>query len=220
MFAIPATKEILRVRDTGAVLILLTGFAAGLSLIVAIGAQNAYVLRAGLTRHHVGLVVVLCATADLFLISLGVGGLGTVIVRHPLLLQVARFGGVIYLASFAYRAWQRSRRPATLVASEAVTSRGSVVTTTLALTFLNPHVYLDTVLLLGSLSAQYGHHRWFFAAGAGLASIVWFASLGLGARAASGIMASAKAWRLLDRGVAMTMVLVAVKLAITPLSGN
>ena len=90
-----------------------------------------------------------------------------------------------------------------------------MVATTLALTFLNPHVYLDTVLLLGSLSAQYGSHRWFFAAGAGLASTVWFASLGFGARAAAGIMSSKRAWKFLDRGVAIVMALVAIKLGFT-----
>ncbi len=197
-------------------LILLTGFSAGLSLIVAIGAQNAYVFRAGLTRQHVGVVVVLCTVADVFLIGLGVGGLGTVVAKHVTLLQVARFAGVAYLAYFAVGAWRRSCQPAALDASDGVVaSRSSVVATTLALTFLNPHVYLDTVLLLGSLSAQYGSHRWFFAAGAGLASTVWFASLGFGARAAAGIMSSKRAWKFLDRGVAIVMALVAIKLGFT-----
>ena len=197
-------------------LIFLTGLGAGLSLIVAIGAQNAYVLRAGLTRQHVGVVVALCALADLLLISLGVGGLGTLVARHATLLQVARWGGVVYLAYFSFSAWRRSRAPQSLdSANGEVPSRGSVVATTLALTFLNPHVYLDTVLLLGSLSAQYGTHRWYFAAGAGVASILWFTSLGLGARAAAGIMASKQAWRYLDLGVAFIMALVALKLALT-----
>jgi len=206
--------------DTGEVIIFLTGLGAGLSLIVAIGAQNAYVLRAGLTRQHVGVVVALCAFADLLLISLGVGGLGTVVARHATLLQVARFGGVAYLAYFSFSAWRRSHTPQSLDAEDEVPSRGSVVATTLALTFLNPHVYLDTVLLLGALSAQYGPHRWYFAAGAGVASIVWFTSLGLGARAAAGIMASKQAWRYLDLGVAIVMALVALKLAITQIPAS
>jgi len=197
-------------------LIFLTGLGAGLSLIVAIGAQNAYVLRAGLTRQHVGVVVALCTLADLLLISLGVGGVGAIVARHGTLLQAARFGGAAYLGYFAFGAWRRSRSPQALDASRGdVPSRGSVVATTLALTFLNPHVYLDTVLLLGSLSAQYGAHRWYFAAGAGVASVVWFAGLGLGARAAAGVMASTRAWRSLDLGVAVIMALVAVKLAFT-----
>lgn len=140
-----------------AVSALVAGFLAGLSLIIAISAQNAFVLRMGLSRSYVALVVGICALSDVVLIALGVGGLGGVIRTVPVVLEVFRWVGVLYLTYFALTSFRHTVHPGTL---EPITSRPlsrrSVVSTTLALTFLNPHVYLDTVLLLGSISSQYG----------------------------------------------------------------
>jgi L-lysine exporter family protein LysE/ArgO len=198
---------------------LVAGFLTGLSLIVAIGAQNAYVLRMGLSRSHVTLIVTICATSDVVLIAVGVGGLGSVIRSAPTILDIFRWVGVGYLVCFAFTSFRRALHPGALVPSGAPgVSTTSVVSTTLALTFLNPHVYLDTVLLLGSIGNQYGHLRWVFAFGAGVASLVWFSSLGFGARFASRFMARPGTWRVLDIVIGVIMTLVAIKLATTHLS--
>lgn len=198
---------------------LLAGVVTGLSLIIAIGAQNAYVLRMGLTRRYVLLIVVICTVSDAALIAAGVGGLGGIIRSAPTALEVFRWVGVAYLAYFALTSFRRGAHPGVLVASDAPrTTRTSAVSTTLALTFLNPHVYLDTVLLLGSIANQYGRHRWHFALGAALASAVWFSSLGFGARLASPFMSRTATWRVLDIVIGVIMVFVAVKLAVTHLS--
>lgn len=198
---------------------LVAGFLTGLSLIIAIGAQNAYVLRMGLARHHVVPIVAICTLSDVALIAVGVGGLGGVIRSAPTALQVFRWVGVAYLTYFALASFRRAAHPGALDAdvSPRVT-RSSVVSTTLALTFLNPHVYLDTVLLLGSIASQYGHRRWSFALGAALASAAWFSSLGFGARLASRFMSRSATWRVLDIIIGVIMTLVAVKLAFTHLS--
>ena len=198
---------------------LIAGVVTGLSLIIAIGAQNAYVLRMGLTRCHALLIVAICTVADAALIAAGVGGLGGIIRSAPTALEVFRWVGIAYLSYFALASFRRGAHPSVLVASDvAHTTRSSVVTTTLALTFLNPHVYLDTVLLLGSIANQYGHDRWYFALGAAIASAVWFSSLGFGARLASRFMSRTATWRVLDIVIGVIMVLVAVKLAVTHLS--
>ena len=205
-----------RLNNMGA---LVAGFFTGLSLIVAIGAQNAYVLRMGLSRSHVVLIVAICATSDVALIALGVGGVGGVIRSAPVALEIFRWVGVSYLVYFALASFQRARHPGALVASEpSPASRTSVVITTLALTFLNPHVYLDTVLLLGSISNQYGHLRWLFALGAGTSSLLWFSGLGFAARLASRLMSRPRTWRVLDVVIGVIMTLVAAKLAFTHLS--
>ena len=162
----------------------LAGLFTGLSLIVAIGAQNAYVLRLGLTRHHVGVAVTICAASDAALIALGIGGLGRVVRSHPDVLEVLKWVGVVYLVGYAIHSFWRATRPEVLLPSETEPpSLKLVVTTMLAFTFLNPHVYLDTVLLLGTIGNQYGDDRWLFAAGAATGSVLWFTSLGFGARA-------------------------------------
>src|SRR5699024_6459731 len=147
-----------------------TGLITGLALIIAIGAQNAFVLRQGIRREHVGTVVVLCMLADAALILVGTAGIGARVPRFPDALEVLRWGGAAYLTWFAVRSFAAAARPSALTA-EAPRSRGSVVGTTLALTFLNPHVYLDTVALLGSLANQHGDGgRWVFAGGAAAGS--------------------------------------------------
>ena len=198
---------------------LVAGFLAGLSLIIAIGAQNAFVLRMGLSRTYVALIVSICALSDVALIALGIGGLGGVIRSVPVVLQVFRWVGVAYLTYFSVSSFRRAVHPGTLEPTESSPlSRRSVVRTTLALTFLNPHVYLDTVLLLGSIANQYGHLRWIFAIGAFASSLLWFSSLGFGARLASRFTSRPTTWRVLDSVIGVVMVLIALKLATTRLS--
>lgn len=192
--------------------VLLAGAGTGLGLIVAIGAQNAWVLRQGIRREHIGTVIALCALADMALIALGTAGIGALTSAAPWLLTVLRWGGVIYLVLFALRSFRSAARPGRLEAQAPASAR-SVVLTTLALTFLNPHVYLDTVLMVGGIANQFGQLRWAFAAGAMLASAVWFTLLGLGARALAGVLDRPSTWRLLDAGVGIVMLLVAAKLA-------
>lgn len=200
----------------------LAGLFTGLSLIVAIGAQNAYVLRQGLLRSHVGPVVLVCALSDLVLIAAGVSGVGTVVDQARWVLDVVRWIGVAFLLWYAVGSLRRAWRPATLSADGGLgaagsESRGRVVGRAVALTWLNPHVYLDTVLLLGSIAAARAGGalgaRWWFAGGAGLASIIWFSGLGFGARLLAPLLASERAWRILDGLIAATMLVVAVKLA-------
>jgi L-lysine exporter family protein LysE/ArgO len=195
---------------------LATGFVTGLSLIVAIGAQNAFVLRQGLTRRHVGAVVAICAVADVVLIVAGVAGIGIVVEQAPAAITVVRWLGVAFLTWYGVASLWRARRGDSLqAASAAATSWRSAVLTATALTLLNPHVYLDTVLLLGSISAHEGPvGRWWFAAGAGLGSIVWFTGLGYGARRAAGLLSSARAWQVLDVLIGLTMLAIAATLAL------
>ena len=163
--------------------LVLAGFLTGFSLIVAIGAQNAYVLRMGITKSHVGLVVVLCCVSDGLLIALGIGGLGRIFRAVPVLLTICKWVGVAYLVFFAIATARRMFSTSGLTPErDDGLSRSNVVATTLALTWLNPHVYLDTVLLIGSVGNQYGAHRWWFGLGAALASVAWFCGLGFGAR--------------------------------------
>jgi L-lysine exporter family protein LysE/ArgO len=184
-------------------------------LIVAIGAQNALVLRQGLTRSHVGPVVLVCTLSDWLLIALGVFGLGALIQSSPVLLQLFRFGGAAFLLAYGLRsAYQAWRGQAALLQAD---TRGKGLSATLvcalALTYLNPHVYLDTVVLLGSVGAQHGGDgRIAFAAGAGLASLMWFVTLGYGAAAASRGLRHPAAWRAIDATVAVVMFGVAAQL--------
>ena len=164
----------------------LSGLVTGLSLIVAIGAQNAFVLRQGLRRHHVLLVVGVCALSDLALILAGVAGIGTIIERAPGVLTVVRWFGVVFLLGYGLLAARRAVRGGHLeAAADRQLSARAVLATALAFTWLNPHVYLDTVLLVGSIASTHGPSgRWWFAAGASIASIGWFTALGFGARGA------------------------------------
>jgi L-lysine exporter family protein LysE/ArgO len=193
----------------------LQGWLMTAGLIVAIGAQNALVLRQGLTRSHVGPVVLVCTLSDWLLIALGVFGLGAVIQSSPMLLQVFRFGGAAFLLAYGLRsAYQAWRGQAALLQADA---RGKGLSATLvsalALTYLNPHVYLDTVVLLGSVGAQHGDDgRIAFATGAGLASLMWFVTLGYGAAAASRWLRHPAAWRAIDATVAVVMFGVAAQL--------
>jgi L-lysine exporter family protein LysE/ArgO len=191
---------------------LVAGLVTGLGLIVAIGAQNAFVLRQGLARDQVGIIVAICALSDLLLILAGTAGLGALIGSHPTALTALKWVGAAYLVWFGVRSLLTARHASALAASPA-RSRGSVVATTLALTFLNPHVYLDTVLMLGNLANQHGATgRWWFAGGASIASILWFSGLGFGARALSGPLGRPRTWQVLDLVIGLVMFTLAVVL--------
>jgi L-lysine exporter family protein LysE/ArgO len=193
----------------------LSGFVTGLSLIVAIGAQNAFVLRQGLRRRHVLLVVAVCALSDLVLILAGVAGIGTVVERAPGVLVVVRWFGAAFLLGYGLLAARRALRGGHLeAAADRQLSTSAVLAAALAFTWLNPHVYLDTVVLLGSLASTHGEHRWEFAAGAGLGSIAWFTALGFGARLLRPVFARPAAWRVLDGVIAVVMTALAVSLAL------
>jgi L-lysine exporter family protein LysE/ArgO len=194
---------------------LLSGLFAGLSLIIAIGAQNAFVIRQGLTRQHVFLVVAICSASDALLISLGAGGLGALIQSHSGVLEFVRWFGVIYLTWFGIKSLRAALRNQTLdAATKPVLSRNKVATTTLALTFLNPHVYLDTVILLGAIANQFKGKTWYFAAGAMIGSVIWFTSIGYGAKAASKYMSKPIFWKVLDLLIAVVMFWVAAYLGL------
>jgi L-lysine exporter family protein LysE/ArgO len=195
------------------------GWAMGAGLILAIGAQNALVLRQGLRREHVGAVVAVCTLSDWLLIALGVFGLGALIQASPLLLEAFRFGGGAFLLGYAALAARRAWRPAAgLQAAGNAASLGATLSAAFAFTYLNPHVYLDTVVLLGGLGArQPAELRAAFAAGAGLASAMWFGLLGFGAAAAAPWLARPATWRLLDAGVALLMTGLGLQLLLQPL---
>ena len=190
----------------------LAGFIASAVLIVAIGAQNAFVLRQGLRREHVLPVVLTCAVSDLLLILAGIAGLGAVVTARPDAVTVIRWVGAAFLLSYAVLAARRALRPAALdpVGRAPATLRTTLLTC-LALTYLNPHVYLDTVLLLGSVAQQHPH-RWLFGLGAAAASLSWFTVLGAGARRLAPLLARPTAWRVLDALIAVVMLGVAANL--------
>lgn len=207
-------------------LTLLAGLGFGLGLIVAIGAQNAYVLRQGIRREHIGLVVAICALSDVVLITVGAAGVGAAMARHPTLLTVVTVLGAAVLLGYAGMAVRRALRPTALTVEvqpdrertrRERTRIGSVALAALALTWLNPHVYLDTVVLLGSVATAYAR-PWLFAVGAAIGSVVWFTTLGFGARALAPVFAKPGAWRVFDLAVAAIMTALAVKLVLGLLS--
>jgi L-lysine exporter family protein LysE/ArgO len=193
---------------------LLSGLGFGLSLIVAIGAQNAFVLRQGLRREHVLAVVVVCAASDALLIAAGVGGLGSLLQLAPWLLIVVRIGGAAFLITYGVLAARRAIRPKSLKTADDTKPQPllPVLATVLALTWLNPHVYLDTVVLLGSIAGTHGDDRWWFGLGAIVASILWFSALGFGARLLQPVFARPIAWRVLDAIIALVMWAIAASL--------
>lgn len=194
---------------------LLPGLFTGLSLIIAIGAQNIFVIRQGLSRSHVLLVVLICAASDAVLIFLGTGGLGTLIQSKPDLLEFIRWFGVLYLTWFGIRAVRSVLSNQSLeVGTGSSSSKKTVVLSVLGFTFLNPHVYLDTVILLGSIANQFEDDRWYFALGASLGSFLWFSAIGFGAKAASRFMSRPIFWKVLDSIIALVMFSVALFLAL------
>tara|TARA_B110000261_G_C12967985_1_gene311283 strand:+ start:76 stop:675 length:600 start_codon:yes stop_codon:yes gene_type:complete len=192
------------------VLAITTGFASGLALIIAIGAQNAFVLRQGLKRQNVFAIVLFCAVADAVLIGAGILGLGAVIESVPWVLVALRFGGAAYLVWFGISSIRRAISPGTLEASgQANSSFAKAIGTAAALTFLNPHVYIDTVILLGSIGNQFVDDRWWFWLGASIGSFVWFFGLGYFARLLAPFTSSLKFWRILDSLIALVMFYIA-----------
>ena len=193
---------------------LFSGFLASLSLIIAIGAQNAFVIKQGLLRSHVTLVVLFCSVADALFIVLGVGGLGTFVQRQPQALEYIRWFGVAYLTWFGIKSVRAALSTQSLaVATSEKQSTGKILLSLVTFTFLNPHVYLDTVILLGSIANQFADHRWYFAVGASVASVLWFTVIGYGARAASKFMTRPLFWKILDSVIAVIMFTIAITLA-------
>jgi L-lysine exporter family protein LysE/ArgO len=196
------------------VIALIPGFLTGLSLIVAIGAQNAFVIRQGLLHSHVLLVVIVCSLSDALLIVLGTGGLGKLVQSHPDLLTFIRWFGVAYLSWFGIKSLRSAFKDNQLLATgQAEVSWKRILTTVLALTYLNPHVYLDTVIFVGSIANQFESNKWYFALGASAASVLWFSTIGFGARAASRFMSKPIFWRILDSTIALVMFSIAATLA-------
>lgn len=195
-------------------LALITGFFTGLSLIIAIGAQNAFVIRQGLSKQYVFLVVSICTAGDAILIILGVGGLGQLIQKHQTILSTIKWFGILYLTWFGIRTLRSAFREQSLVAGDELkTSALKIVSRTLGFTFLNPHVYLDTVIFLGGIGSQFKSSKWYFAVGAILASTIWFTSIGFGAKGASKFMSKPIFWKILDIGIALVMFTLALLLA-------
>ena len=195
----------------------LKGLGLGAGLIVAIGSQNAHVLRMGLKRQHVGLTVLVCIVCEALLISAGVAGIGTMIERSPSLLAVARWGGALFLAWYGLRAWRSAfgRHALNAAGSSPELTAGKALATVLAATLLNPHVYLDTVVLLGAVGGQQGPQgKWWFALGAMSAAALWFALLGFGARLLAPWFAQPIAWRVLDTVIGAVMLMLAATLAL------
>ena len=202
-------------RVNTAYLVVLTGFATTMALIAAIGAQNAFVLRQGIRGEHVMPVVALCAVSDLVLIFAGIAGFGALIAAHPDVVVLAKYGGAAFLIGYGLLAARRAMKPSALTPSDAAPARlAGVLATCLALTFLNPHVYLDTVILLGALANEHQDGRWLFGVGAVTASVVWFTGLGFGARRLSKYFATPRTWRILDGVIAAMMVGLGVVLAL------
>lgn len=194
-----------------------SGLLLGASLIIAIGAQNAFILRQGLLRRHVFVLCLICAVSDAALIALGVGGLGTLISQAPVLIKAVTIGGVLFLGAYAVIAFRRALHPQAMNRDD--TKSGSLkaaIATCLAFTFLNPHVYLDMVVLIGGLSAHFEDGaRMAFGVGAALVSFIWFFGLGYGARLLEPVFARPAAWRVLDVIIGLVMSALAISLAVT-----
>jgi L-lysine exporter family protein LysE/ArgO len=194
----------------------LAGFALSAALIVAIGAQNAFVLRQGLRREHVGAIVLFCIGADLLLITAGVAGLGATLRHLPGLTTALVLGGVVFLGWYGMSALLRALRPSGGLRTEdrgKALSRGAALARAAGFTLLNPHVYLDTVLLVGAVgAAQAPGGQPAFVAGAGVASALWFTALGYGARLLTPLFARPLAWRLLDAAIGTIMLVLALGL--------
>jgi L-lysine exporter family protein LysE/ArgO len=183
------------------------GFAMSAALIIAIGAQNAFVLRQGIKREHVLAVVLVCAVSDALLITLGIAGLGALVQRSPVMLEVARWGGALFLIGYGLLAARRAFAAHTLtVRDEPPLSLRAAIATCLAFTYLNPHCWLDTVVLLGAVASQQpADERAWFGTGAASASFAWFFALGYGARLLAPLFARPVAWRVLDALIALVM---------------
>lgn len=200
----------------------LQGFSLGGGLIVAIGAQNAFVLRQGLVKRHVLPLVLFCALSDALLIAAGSAGFGTLVSSSPVLLQGAAYGGAAFLGFYGFRAFRSAFTAQSLSAEGAANlPLGRALATAAAFTYLNPHVYLDTVVLLGGIAGRYAvDERVWFAGGAMTASLVWFAALGYGARLLAPLFAKPLAWRVLDTLIGVVMSALALSLLVSGVTGG
>ncbi|MBX2880090.1 MAG: LysE/ArgO family amino acid transporter [Granulosicoccus sp.] len=194
----------------------LGGFSLGFSLILAIGSQNAFVLKQGLRNHHIFIVCAICALSDAALILIGVGGFGVVVEKFPSIEIVARFGGAIFLTTYALLSFKSALMNNHSLQTNNISkpSLTKTVLMCLAFTWLNPHVYLDTVVLLGSVSVQYNPHQWLFAAGATTASFLFFFSLGYGARILAPVFENPIVWRYLEFIIGIIMLAIAASLVL------
>ena len=192
------------------------GFLTGLSLILAIGAQNAFVLRQGIRREHVGAVVALCAVSDAILIAFGVAGFGAVTAALPWIVPLMRWFGVAFLVWYGAKRFMAARAggEALMPSADAPAPLGKVVATIALLTWANPHVYLDTMVLLGSISTHYAPNEVGFGVGAAASSLSFFAALGYGARLLAPLFAKPRAWVVLEVVVGVTMWSIALTLAL------
>ncbi len=194
----------------------LAGFSLGLSLIVAIGSQNAFVLKQGLKTQHVFVICLVCAISDALLIVFGVAGFGAIVKQFPEIETLSRYGGAIFLSVYALLSF-KSALMSDHALESATESKGSAlkaILTCLAFTWLNPHVYLDTVILLGSISTQYSPHQFMFASGAVTASFLFFFSLGYGARFLAPLFQNPSAWKVLEFLIGVIMVSIALSLVV------
>jgi L-lysine exporter family protein LysE/ArgO len=201
----------------GTLLPALFGLLTGLSLIVAIGAQNAFVLRVGIAGRNriISPVVIICALSDAVLILAGVAGIGALVQRVPVVLIVIRIVGAGFLIAYGLLAARRVFRPKELeVTGDRPLTLSRAIPTALALTWLNPHVYLDTLILLGSIANREGsHERWWWAGGAILGSVLWFGALGFGARLLRPFFARPRSWQILDSIISVVMITIGVRIA-------
>jgi len=197
--------------------VFLQGLGLGASLIMAIGAQNAHVLRTAVRGHHVLPTVAACIVIDIILIALGMSGLGALVEASPVLLALARYGGAAFLVWYGLRCWKSSLRGGALLALDAggqAQTLGAALATVIALSLLNPHVYLDTVVLLGAVGSSLAEgSRTSFALGAMSASVLWFTALGLGARRCASVLARPTVWRVIE-ALTGTMMLVLAALLV------
>lgn len=211
---------------------LLSGLGLCLGLIVSIGAQNAIVLRQGLRREHVGIVVLVCVVSDAILQTLGVAGVATLVTAHPWLEKIARWAGAAFIVGFAFvsarRAWRGggsleaaepetptdAAAPGTVLVRPRAATRTATLLTILAVTWLNPHAIVETTVVLGSVAATHGDARWFFLAGGVAGSTLWFVVFGYGARYLAPFLRTARAWRILDACIAVIMLVIAVSLVL------
>jgi L-lysine exporter family protein LysE/ArgO len=195
----------------------LAGFAFGLSLIVAIGPQNSFVLVQGMRRRHVTLVVATCVTSDLAMIAVGVAGAGAALAGRPWVGRALLVCGMAFLGGYGALALRRMLRPGAVSVGRGapVQTWRVALATCLAFTWLNPGVYVDTVFLVGPVSQSHGTGRWSFALGAMVASVAWFVALGCGARMMAPLLNRPRAWRALDGAVAAVMAVTAIRLLLT-----
>ena len=189
-------------------LVVLKGFASSASLIVAIGAQNAFVIRQGLLQNHLLLTASLCSLIDAILITVGVLGFGQIIAAYPLLIEITKYFAIIFLFAYGVLSLKSAFKNKLLEneRDQAVQSRKKTVLLLLALSLLNPHVYLDTVILLGSIASQHPlNEQFYFTIGAIGASFIWFFSLSYGSRFLAPFLRSSLSWKIIDTGIAFVM---------------